>query len=252
MSRRSLRGLGLIAALAFGRPLASAEQLGPQELLDRADRTRAAWDEAVITIEVEMERPGEPVRKGRFEVAVKGRDRARVRFLDPADEGKLLVMRGDDSWLILPSARNPIKVPKSHRLTGGFSVGDVSRIRFGEDYDAVLERQDVVDGLACEVLRLSARKGRSPSYPIARVWVDTKGALLRKAVFLVASGKTAREVRFEAYRPVSGVLSLSRMTILDTLRPGTTRVDYLTYEKRSLPDSFFDPATARSETVRPP
>jgi hypothetical protein len=29
------------------------------------------------------------------------------------------------------------------------------------------------------------------------------------------------------------------MTIVDTLRPGTTVVEYLDYEKKSLPDSLF-------------
>ena len=31
------------------------------------------------------------------------------------------------------------------------------------------------------------------------------------------------------------------MTIVDTLRPGTTVVEYLDYEKKSLPDSTFEP-----------
>ena len=43
-----------------------------------------------------------------------------------------------DAWLVLPGARNPIRVPRSYRVTGGFAVADVARTRFVDDYDAVV------------------------------------------------------------------------------------------------------------------
>jgi hypothetical protein len=99
----------------------------------------------------------------------------------------------------------------------------------------------------CAVLRLAAKPGKNPSYPVVRVWIDDRDALYRRAVFLVSSGKTARETAFDEYRPFHGVLSLAKMTIVDTLRPGTTVVEYLDYEKKSLPDSTFE-----FNTVPPP
>ena len=120
----------------------------------------------------------------------------------------------------------------------------MARTRFVDDYDAVLERTDVLNGMNCAVLRLTAKPGKNPSYPIVRVWIDEKEGLYRKAVFLVSSGKTARETTFDEYRPFHGVLSLAKMTIVDALRPGTTVVEYLDYEKKSLPDSIFEPKAA--------
>jgi outer membrane lipoprotein-sorting protein len=174
-----------------------------------------------------------------FAVEAKGRDKSRIRFLNPSDAGKSVVQVGDDVWLLLPNTVNPIRVPKSHRLEGGFSAADMSRTRFAEDYEAIVERTDVLNARSCFVLRLTAKPGRNPSYPVVRVWIDEKEGLYRKAVFLVASGKTARETTFDEYRPYHGVLSLAKMTIVDTLRPGTTVVEYLDYEKKSLPDSLF-------------
>jgi negative regulator of sigma E activity len=116
----------------------------------------------------------------------------------------------------------------------------MARTRFAEDYDAVLERADVLDGRSCAVLRLTAKAGKNPSYPVVRVWIDEKEGLYRRAVFLVSSGKTARETTFDEYRPFHGVLSLARMTIVDMLRAGTTVVEYLDYEKTNLPDSLFE------------
>lgn len=252
MSDRQRAVPALLVALLLASSASRGAGPTPAEILTRADRTRAAWEEALLTISVTTEAPGQPARSGRFQVAVKGRERALVRFLAPGDEGKLLVLKGNDAWLVLPTARNPIRVPKSHRVSGGFSVADVSRTRFDEDYEAVLERTEELLGLPCDVLRLTARKGRTVSYPVVRLWVDRKEGLHRKAVFLVASGKTARDVRFESYRVFSGVLSLARLTVVDSLRPGRTEVDYLSYERRSLPDGLFDPATARVEAARLP
>jgi hypothetical protein len=215
----------------------------PAALLRRADRVKDAWPEVVIALRVTVTKPGAAASTGTFKVEAKGRN-SRVTFQDPADSGKSVISRGDDSWLILPGTKNPIRIPKSQRLSGGFSASEMSKTRFSEDYDAVFERADVLDGRECSVLRLAARKGRAPTYPVARVWIDGKEGLYRKAVFLVASGKTAKETTFDDYRVVKGALSLAKMTIVDELRPGKTVVEYLDYEKASLPDATFEPVAA--------
>lgn len=238
-ARRSLYVLSSILLLLSS----SARADDPAALLRRADRVKDAWTEVVLTLRVTTARPGEAPAVGTFRVEAKGRD-SRVTFQSAADAGKSVVSRGADSWLILPNARNPIRIPRSQRLAGGFSAADMSKTRFAEDYDAVLERTDVLDGRPCSVLRLAAKKGHAPTYPVARVWIDGKEGLYRKAVFLVASGKTAKETTFDEYRVVKGTLSLSKMTIVDALRPGTTVVEYLDYEKASLPDAIFEPKAA--------
>ncbi len=235
--------LSCVLSLGSSSALRAADD--PTALLRRADRVKDAWPEVVITLRVTTTKPGAPPTVATVRVEAKGGD-SRVTFQDPADAGKAVVSKGDDSWLILPGTRNPIRIPKRQRLAGGFSAADMSKTRFAEDYDAVLERTDVLDGRECSVLRLTARKGRTPTYPVARVWIDGKEGLYRKAVFLVASGKTAKETTFDAYRVVRGTLSLAKMTIVDELRPGTTVVEYLDYEKAHLPDSTFEPKAAPS------
>lgn len=221
------------------------------DLLVRADRIRSAWPEAEILLRVTTEKKGGAPSSARVKVLAKG-DSSRVEFLEAADRGKAFISAGNDAWLILPTARNPIKVPKSHRLRGGFAAADVSKTRFADDYDAVVERSEACGDGTCHVVRLTAKKGSKPSYPVVRVWVDAKEALYRKAVFLLASGRTAKEVTFDAYRPYSGALSLAKMTISDTLRPGTTVVEYESYEKRTLPAELFDPSAARPATSAGP
>ena len=230
--------LFLLSSIVFLSLSAAAQD--PAALLRRADRVKQAWPEVVLSLRVTTTKPGAPPFTGMFAVEAKGRDKSRIRFLNPSDAGKSVVQVGDDVWLLLPNTKNPIRVPKSHRLEGGFSAADMSRTRFADDFDAIVERTDILNGRSCVVLRLTAKPGKSPSYPVVRVWIDEKEGLYRKAVFLVSSGKTSRETTFDEYRPYHGVLSLAKMTIVDTLRPGTTVVEYLDYEKKSLPDTSFE------------
>src|SRR5664279_213578 len=172
----------LFSLVLFSEAAAAQE---PAALLRRAERVKQAWPEVVLSLRVTTTKPGAPPFTGMFAVEAKGRDRSRIRFLNPSDAGKSVVQVGDEVWLLLPNTKNPIRVPKSHRLDGGFSAADMSRTNFAEDYDAVVERSEVLSGRGCAVLRLTARAGTSPSYPVVRVWIDEQEGLYRKAVFLV-------------------------------------------------------------------
>ena len=240
------RGAVLAALLAAGTALSSDPD--PRALLQRAERGRAAFGEGVLTVRVTLsgipERPAPA--PARFEVAVKGR-RSRLKFLEPGDAGKYVVSSAGEAWLLLPTAKSPIRIPSSQRVRGGLSAAEISQLSFADDYDAVFERPDDLDGRKCAVLRLAAKKGVPVSYPVVRVWVDEKEGLYRKAVFLLASGRTAKEATFDAWRTAKGSPVLDRMTITDALRPGTTVVEYLSYDPRPVPEAWLDPRTARGE-----
>jgi len=241
---------GLLAILCGGAHAESSPEAA--RILARVDRARSAWPEAVFRLRVTVSRPGEEGKPGLFLATVKGSDRLRIDFLDAGEEGKAFVAVGPDAWLVMPRTKNPIKVPRGHRLSGGFSSAELLRTRFDEEYEAVVEREDLLDGRACDVLRLTARPGRSPAWPVARLWVDRKEGLPRRALFLVASGKTARDVTFDAWKEWTGLPGPARLTIVDTLRAGTTVVEYLSAERRSVPDDLFDVRTSRASPTPAP
>jgi len=237
------RAAVVAALLAAGTAVGAASD--PQALLRRAERGRNAFAEGVVTIRVTVTGP-ERAGTARFEVAVKGR-RSRVKFLERDDTGKFIVFSPGEAWLLLPTARQPIRIPPSQRVRGGLPVAEISQLGFSDDYDAVVEREDDLGGRKCAVLRLAAHKGAAVSSPVVRVWIDAEEGLYRRAVFLLASGRTARDVSFDAWRYEKGSPFLERMTITDALRPGTTVVEYTDYERRPVPDAWLDPRTARGE-----
>lgn len=243
--RRLAAGLVLLLLalllLAVVHPARSAPP-DAAAILARADKPRAALQEARMKLRVSGSQPGgKGSFRGEFAVLVKGSEKLRIEFLAPEDAGKHLIVNGKDAWLVLPGTRNPIKVPRSHRVTGGFAVADVARTRFVEDYDATVERSEELAGRTCDVLLLRARKGRDPAFPVLRVWVDREEGRTRKVVFLLPSGKTAREATFEVWGEIRGIPTVTRMTIVDALRPGTTVVEYLDVEKAKLDDVLFVP-----------
>lgn len=243
--RRLAAGLVFLAlALLFLAFASSARADGPAAaaaILERADAPRTALSEARMKLRVTTSRTGAAAFAGEFSVLVKGPEKIRVEFLAPADRGKLLLVNGKDAWLVLPGTKNPIKVPRSHRVTGGFAVADVARTRLVDDYDAALERSEDFGGRSCDVLRLTGSKGRDPVFPVLRVWVDREEGRTRKIVFLLPSGKTAREATFDEWGTLRGIPTVTRMSIVDALRPGTTVVDYLDAEKATLDDALFVP-----------
>jgi outer membrane lipoprotein-sorting protein len=238
-------GLAPLLALLASPALAQPARPGAGEaaaILARADAPRTALSEARMKLRVTTSRTGAAAFAGEFAVLVKGPEKIRIEFLAPEDRGKFLLVNGKDAWLVLPGTKNPIKVPRSHRVTGGFAVADVARTRFVDDYDAVVERTETFGGRSCDVLRLTGKKGRDPAFPVLRVWIDREEGRTRKVVFLLPSGKTAREATFDEWGTLRGVLTVTRMTIVDTLRAGTTVVDYLDAEKATLDEALFSPS----------
>ena len=253
--RLAVRAPGLFPFLAFLAfpalaPVARGEPAEAAAILAKADAPRTALSEARMKLRVTTSRVGASAFAGEFAVLVKGPEKIRIEFLAPADRGKLLIVNGRDAWLVLPGTKNPIKVPRSHRVTGGFAVADVARTRFVDDYDAVVERSGTFGGRLCDVLRLTGKKGREPAFPVLRVWIDREESRTRKVVFLLPSGKTAREAIFDEWGTLRGVPTVTRMTIVDSLRPGTTVVEYLDAEKATLDDALFVPPARAAASDR--
>jgi hypothetical protein len=75
----------------------------------------------------------------------------------------------------------------------------------------VSSSDDEVDGQLCVRLDLEARRP-SLSYRKAQLWVTPQGTPL-KAEFLLASGKFAKRVLFEAAVPAAGAMVLPGMAL---------------------------------------
>ena len=246
--RLSVAGLILAAGLAAAQtPTPAAADV--QGWLKAVDDARNAFGEAKITARATQVENGKATSSVVFDVYAKGRDRVLIVFRGGKNEGRKALTVGEKMWLIVPGAEHPVPVTANQRLMGGASFGDVARIRFAEDFTAVLRPEtETVDGHTRAVLDLTAVSPTAP-YPHVRLWIDAAGERLpRKLLFFLPSGKEAREVRFTKFRKVQGKMAVAEMEIRDLLGPNAnavTRLEYLEILPAKIDDKVFTPDGAR-------
>jgi hypothetical protein len=244
-----VRTLRLAVLLALLAPCARAQS--PDEVhawLEGIDRTRNAFDEAVITAHAAQwagnaEQPGAVD----FDVYTKGRDKALIVFRGGKNSGRKILTNGDRMWLLVPGASNPLPITANQRLMGGASVADVARLRFADDYTAAARPgSENVEGRATRVLDLTAKSGKAP-YPKVVLWYDPAAKLPVKVLFSLPSGKEAKEVVFSGFGTSHGKTTVTRMDIRDLLGRDsnvTTRLEYRDYKPAKLSDEIFTPQGA--------
>jgi outer membrane lipoprotein-sorting protein len=235
-----LPALCLAAALAYGPVRAEVPARSADEIVAAADRGRNGWDSFSVDVRITNYKKDRLVGTSNYEVLIKGANRTLVRFSDPNDKGKLMLMVEDAMWLYMPSTSQPIRVTPLQRLSGNASNGDVAQTSLSANYTGVLAGEESVEGEPAYVLELSAKR-KSATYQKARYWVSRQTLLPLKAEFQLTSGKASKVSRFETYGQVAGKRVLKRQVIYDLLRSDQkTVMEYERYEPRDLADRLFN------------
>ena len=210
--------------------------------LEEVDARRNAFEEAVISARATQLTGGKPQGSADFDIYTKGRDRGLILFRGGKNSGRKVLTVGSRMWLLVPGASNPLPITANQRLMGGASMGDVARLRFAEDYDAVARpAAETVNGRTARVLDLTA-KSPTAEYPKVTLWYDPAAKLPAKVVFILRSGREAKEVVFSKFAASRGKTIVSEMEIRDLLagdRSTVTRLEYLDYRPAKLDDKIF-------------
>ncbi len=219
-----------------------------QQWLQIADATRNAFSEAVITARASQVVDGKVTGSADFEIYTKGRDHGLIVFRGGSNSGRKVLTVGPRMWLIVPGASRPIPVTPNQRLLGGASMGDVARLRFAEDFTAVLRPEtELVEGKTCRVLDLAAKSSNAP-YPRVVLWWNEAERLPARVLFRLPSGKEAKEVTFTKFSKQAGKTIVSEMEIRDLLSRDShnvTRLEYTDYRPAKLDDALFTPEGAK-------
>ena len=227
--------LSLVLSFAVG------PSQGHLDLLKRSDvgsfapasfRARLALDGPKGTHEVEIWRSGEA--------------KTLIRFLDPKERGKYMVLLERQLWLLTPSARKPVRLRPSHRLYGGATLDEVLGVRLTQHYDvdSVAETTDDSGELVVFALRAKTEGMMFPSVSYS-VRASTERPV--SAVFSLRSGRAATALQFLDWNE-NGPLYARRVLVEDLLRKGArTEVRVVELEELQVPGALFDLAdpTAR-------
>ncbi len=237
MKRMLLIGIATLLLLPTG--VAAVDSPTPQKILELADQYRVGWNSFVLVTKISNYKGTKLEEESQYEVYVQ-RTRSFVKFLDPRDKGRSLLMLEDDMWIYMPSTSRPIRITPMQRLTGNVSNGDVARPNYAGDYDAALLREEAVDGKPCYVLELKARR-KGATYPMIQYWVGKADYAPRKAEFFLTSGKNHKTAIYDEYKDFGGNKLLSRMTIYDKIRKDDISVmEYRGYAQKDIPEKYFN------------
>jgi len=194
--------------LAFVTTAAGAQQPSPIEILERVDANmtiRTARTKAQMTVTY---RDGD-IRNMLYESWAEGTDMSFLEFTAPArDAGSRFLRRDNAMWIFLPRVGKSVRI-QGHMLRQGimgsdFSYGDASENpSMVEDYDAVIERQEELEGRPTYVVYLTAKRD-DLSYQRMRIWVDRERWVPLKQEMFARSGRLLKTATFSDVRQVAG------------------------------------------------
>ena len=215
-------GIALITVpFAFG-------QLTATQILERVDANmtiETARTKAEMTI---VYREGDE-RSLVFESWSTGTEQSFLEFLEPArDAGSRFLRMDDNMWIFIPRVGKSVRI-QGHMLRQGlmgsdFSYGDASENpSMVEDYEATIEREEVLDGRPTYVLRLIARR-RDLSYPSRLIWVDRERWIPLKEERFARSGKLLKSVLLSDVRQLGNNWYPFRIEMDNALQTDTRTV----------------------------
>src|SRR5579862_3552919 len=214
---------GIIAAGAYAHVL--AQDLVPQEtdelaeaILQKAELVRFPDRGFEVSVSVKTNGDDAEGETRKYRILSKGNQNTIVLATEPASErGQILLMKGKDLWVFLPSVSQPVRLGLSQRLTGEVANGDLARANFVGDYHARLVRTEMVDEESMYVLELTAADNSVPYHRVV-YWVGKSNYRPRKAEFYSLSDRLLKTCVYDTYRPLGGRDRPTRLVMRDALR----------------------------------
>jgi outer membrane lipoprotein-sorting protein len=211
-----------------------------RSVLEKSDQIRFPRDSFQVDVNIVTTSPDQPVETRAFRVLSKGNENSLVMATEPASErGQILLMKGRDLWIFVPSVSQPVRLSLSQRLTGQVANGDLARANFTGDYTPTIVRVDNIDGEKYWVLELIG-VDRSVTYHKVLYWVRQSNFWPYRAEFYSLSDRLLKTSRYENFQTMLGKERPTRLVMEDALRKGEESVlEYSAMKLRDLPDKIF-------------
>jgi outer membrane lipoprotein-sorting protein len=231
--------LFIVAHLPHAVSAAEDEQLA-QTILKKADAIRFPGEGFQVDVSINSTAPDRSADTRKYRILSKGNENTIVMITEPAAErGQIMLMKGRDLWIFLPSVSQPVRLSLAQRLTGQVANGDLARANFSGDYTPKLLRSDIINEEKYHVLELTA-VDRSVTYHKVIYWVKESNFWPHRAEFYSLSSRLLKTTRYENFQTMLGSPRPARLVMEDALRKGEESVlEYSAMKLRDLPDRVF-------------
>lgn len=215
-------------------------EVDPYDIVLRADHIRFPAEAFQVDIDITTTGPGRDPEVREYRVLSKGNENTVVLVTAPASEkGQMMLMKGRDFWVFMPSVSQPIRLPLSQKLTGQVANGDLARANFSGDYTPRVLRTETIEEKPAYVLELTA-VDRGVTYPRVLYWVNQTNFRPIKAEFYTLSNRLFKTCRYEKYEKMAGEIRPTQLVMEDALKKGEQSVlHYKDLAVRDLPDKIF-------------
>ncbi|MFT5163934.1 MAG: hypothetical protein ACI9FJ_002531 [Alteromonadaceae bacterium] len=230
--------------------LQTADSLTPElapapsatDILMNAERLRGAeTDGLVMTVKIDDVGTNTPTQV--MKVSAKG-DKSLVEFMRPKkQQGRKILMVGNNMWFVSPSVRKPIPISTRQRLLGQASNGDIASTDYASDYAVKLLRRDNLQERSCYVLELLANSKKA-TYQRIEYWVDSDNFEALRADYFAVSGKLFKSAKFEYNNQLivddTAHKFISKIILSNAISNNQTTISYFEPQTQSISARTFD------------
>jgi outer membrane lipoprotein-sorting protein len=232
MIKTTVAETGRAAALAGACMLvlvtSSHAQLTPTQILERVD-ANMTMSTARVNAQMTITYRDGDVRNLVYEAWAQGTDESFLEFTSPArDAGSRFLRIEDAMWIFLPRVGKSVRI-QGHMLRQGlmgsdFSYGDASENpSMVDDYEAVLEAEEEIEGRRAYVVDLTARRN-DLAYQKRKIWVDAERWVPLKEERFARSGKLLKTALLSDVRRVGSRWYPFRIEMDDAMQTDTRTV----------------------------
>jgi hypothetical protein len=247
IARRSL-----LCALAGLLPSAAfASEPLPAQIVADADAFRLPQLSATSGVRADLRViDGEGAARRIDKITVLTRDTSSlVQVIDGDQRGMKFLSSPAGYWLYAPRTRRAIRLTPLQLLRGQASIGDISRLRFAQDYEAsfAAERSVIVEGRDCWVLDLRATAATA-TYSSIRLRIAKSNRAPIDADMMLASGRKLKTVQFGPPSSVRGHPAIVTTTYIDAINAAKrTSVELLDVQPSKVSPGMFKPEALATE-----
>jgi outer membrane lipoprotein-sorting protein len=211
-----------------------------KSIVEKADHVRFPVEPFEAFVSITSTDADGPVDPRRYRILAKGQDNTIVMVTEPASErGQILLMKGRDLWIFLPTVSQPVRLSLGQRLTGQVANGDLARANFAGDYTAKLLRTEKVNNDPAYVLELTA-VDKSVTYHRVVYWVRQGNYWPLKAEFYSLSDRLLKTCLYENFKSMAGRERPTRLVMQNALvKEEESVLEYSGMRVRDLPDRMF-------------
>jgi outer membrane lipoprotein-sorting protein len=216
------------------------EALHGETIVRRVDAIRIPRGDFSVDVTLESLTGSSEKQHFGYKVRMNSNRDALVQTTSPASEkGQTMLMRGQDFWLYLPSAGQPIRLSLSQKLIGPVSNGDIARMSFGEDYDVESVTETPANSEEIAVLKLKA-KADWVTYERITLYVSAVDYKPIKAEFYTETGVLLKTCEFQSYKQLAGAIRPTQLIIHDAIRQGDkSLLSYSNMKEEPIPKRYF-------------